>query len=465
MVVAFVVPKLHRLGSMPINQLLREQHTTAKHAYLPLLCTASLVIALLFLSSDNYQLTAIIVGAVIVLGVSSVLVGWALSKLSAQCHLFFRGPLKIAVRSIGRSPMRHSAPLTSVAIAMMAILMTVTLRGSFLDVLQIQRLENDGNFLFTGLPAQQKEPFINIIQTHGAELKGLYPTVSARLSSVNGVPIDQALQRESDTREELRSKVRLSWSPSAPDNNTMLQGSWPTIGSHEVSVEQEVMSDLGLRIGDQLVFQVGQSKISTTINSTRKYNGGESRVMFWFMFAPDTLAALDHQFLGGILIHRDPRALLGDLTKAAPQIRINNLEAQIAGIRAIMIVLTRLLNTTLLLLMIGALMVIIASSYANSASRQARLNLMRALGLQKRQCYAMNLAEQLTLGLVACSIGILGVQMIGGALFKSLFALPYQLDWTTAIVVTALISASFTLLGWLFTFRRLQQPVGVNQAS
>lgn len=461
-VVAFVLPKLQQLGSISVSSVLRGHIERPKRTYLTSLCAAVVVAAMLWISSDNAQLTMMLVGAVIFLVLLSIGFGWGLSKLSAQAHRFFRGPLKIAVRSIGRSPGRHIAPLASVSIAMMAVLMTVTLRGSFLDVLQVQMLETDGNYIYSGLPEAQRDAFTQTLADARTELKGMHPVVSARLISVNGIPIDQALKKESDTREETRSKVRLSWAQSLPENNSLVRGDWPILGSNEVSVENEVMTDLGLKLGDSLGFQIGEAVLTSTISSRREYQGGGSRMMFWFMFAPDALANFEQRLMGGLMIQNKPQSILNDLNSNFPQLRITNLERQISGIRDIMIVLTRLMNTTLSLLLGGALMVIVASSFTSAANRQSQLTLMRALGLRRVQCYAMNVVEQLTIGLVACIVGLLGVQLIAGLMFHNLFALSYELDWWRSISLTLLISGAFAILGWAFAYRNLQTPVRLS---
>jgi putative ABC transport system permease protein len=461
-VVAFVVPKLQQLSSISVSSVLRGQIDKPKRRYLTPLCAGLVVFAMLWYSSDNMQLTMMLVGAVVFLIVLSIGFGWALSKTSAQAHRLFRGPIKVAVRSIGRSPGRHITPLASVSIAMMAVLMTVTLRGSFLDVLQVQMLDIDGNYVYTGLPAQQRDNFMLAIESGSAELKGSYPTVSSRLVSINGVAIDDALTRESDTREETRSKVRLSWAENLPHNNRLLQGNWPTPGSKDVSVEYEVMSDLGLELGDKLGFQVADTLLTSTITSQREYQGGGSRMMFWFMFSEDALAPFEQHYMGGIMLDDNSQNVLSSISRNFPQVRIVDLERQITGIRDIMIVLTRLMNTTLILLLAGALMVITATSFVSASNRQRQSTLMRVIGLRRCQCYAMNITEQLVVGLVACLIGILGVQLIAGLMFQQLFALSYQLEWGSAVLVTALICATFVGLGWLFAFRQLQQPVKLS---
>ena len=162
----------------------------------------------------------------------------------------------------------------------MAVVMTVTLRGSFLDVLQVQTLEVDGNYIYNGLRTARQAEFESALQQNHIDLRGMYPTITARLVSINGVPIDEALTRESDTSEETRSKVRLSWAKTPPANNLMLEGDWPRANSREVSVEAEVMSDLGLSMGDVLGFSVGDQIIEAPISSRREYKGGGSRMMF-----------------------------------------------------------------------------------------------------------------------------------------------------------------------------------------
>lgn len=461
-VIAFVVPKLQQLGSISVTSVLRGHIEKPKRFYLTTLSASVVVFAMLWFSSDNMRLTVMLVGAVVFLIALSISFGWGLSKVSAQTHRFFRGPMKVAVRSIGRSPGRHITPLASVAIVMMAVLMTVTLRGSFLDVLQVQMLDTDGNYIFTGLPAQQHDNFVRAVEAGNAQLKGSYPTVSARLVSINGVAIDDALQNESDTREETRSKVRLSWAEQLPDNNRLLQGYWPTPGSNEVSVESEVMSDLGLEFGDQLGFEVGDALLTSTITSQREYKGGGSRMMFWFMFTPDALAPFEQHYMGGIALDDHSQNVLSTISSSFPQVRISDLERQISGIRDIMIVLTRMMNTTLMLLLAGAFMVIVATSFVSASNRQTQNSVMRAFGLRRAQCYAMNITEQLVIGLVACFVGILGVQLIAGLMFNELFALSYQLEWGNALLLTALISSAFAGLGWLFAFRQMQQAVKLS---
>jgi len=107
-VIAFVIPKLQVLGSMSVTSVLRGSIEKTNRTYLMNYATALsaslVVVGMLWFSSDNLQLTIMLVGAVVFLVVLSVGFGWGLSKVSAQAHRFFTGPIKVAIRSIGCSP-------------------------------------------------------------------------------------------------------------------------------------------------------------------------------------------------------------------------------------------------------------------------------------------------------------------------------------------------------------------------
>ena len=472
-ILVFVAPKLRALSTFPVSHVLRGITPRQSVNLLSLVLISLLSIGLLYLNSDNLKLTIMMVAAVASLILLSLVFAWCLSKLCAHTHHLFKGTSKVAIRSIGRSPQRHFASLLSISIAMMAILMTMTLRGNFIDLLQVQTIEQDGNYIYTGLSSASKKRFIDTLKENSGELKSMHPTVNARLVMVNGVATEEALNSESDTREEARSKVRLSWAVDKPNNNKLLEGKWPKIGSNEVSVEAEVMSDLGLSIGDVLSFKIGDTILNSRISSTREFQVADSRVMFWFMFAPDALANFEHTMMGGFNLNdsgfnnspESSKPILGILVTQFPSVKITNLERQISTIRTTMIALTRLMNTALLLLLGGALMLIISSSFSNAVNRQSQNVLLRAFGLQNQQLLKMNLIEHFTLSAVACAVGILGVQLIGSLMFKELFAMNYQLDWARALTLSAYIITGFVILGGLFSFRSSQQTVRLSMQS
>ncbi len=455
LVVGFVVPGLIALSRVPVTAALQQIKTNMKSAYLSSVLVGIALAVWLWLSSDNTQLTLLLIGTVMLVVFLTMLFGWTLTKLTAQWHRVFRGPTKIAIRSLGRSAHRNIAPLVTVALTVLAVLLTTTLRGSFLDTLHLQSLELDGNYIFSNLPASMEPEFRQHLATHAIELRQSHPVVRARLTHINGIEKAAYLSRESETREQARSAVNLSYADSLPANNRLLEGSWPK-SSNEVSVESEVMTDLDLKLGDTLRFAIGERHLDAKITSRREFQAGGSRMMFWFMFAPQTLQDYPQTRMGGFQAPQDTRTGLTSLTAAFPSIRVTDLAQHIDRIRATMLVLTRLMNTALGMLLVIAALSIVAAATVNAGARCIPSTVMRALGLQSRGIYSMALVEQLILAATGCLVGVIAVQLTAGLMFQNLFALHYRMDFLYLTLVVGIVLALFALIGFLAGHRQTQ---------
>ncbi|MGB0513772.1 MAG: FtsX-like permease family protein, partial [Wenzhouxiangellaceae bacterium] len=282
--------------------------------------------------------------------------------------------------------------------------------------------------------------------------------LGARLIEINGVAIDQAVRRESDSREETRSPVRLSWADTLPPNNRLTAGEWPRPGRHDVTVDSEVMSDLGLELGDELTFLIQQKPFSARISGSRGFVGGSSSVMFWFLFRPEALADFPARYMGGMQIERDATASLALLNRQFPTMRITELEQHIRRIRSIMNSLTGTIDRLMMMLMAAAAIVVMATALATSETRRKRTVLLRVLGLRRRSLRQMILLEFGGLGLMAGIVGAFSALWIGRAMFRDQFNLPFQFDWTQFVLPPLLAAVILIMLGTLFGRAGLRHP-------
>ena len=465
MLLAFVYPPLKQLEQQAPAHILRGAMQAGTHWRLTSITATVSVLGLLWYYSDNPRLTAYLAAGVLMVIIVAVVFGWLLNKLTGLSHHLTRGSLRIVLRAIGRTPSKHLATMSTLGIAVMAFSMTAVLRNNFMHAYQAQHIEHDGNYIFNSLPEEQLSAFQQMLRAQGAEPKGAYPTVDAMLMTINDVPVDSALQHESDSREEIRSPVRLSWSEKLPDNNMLIAGQWPQPGSAEVSVEAEVMTDLGLKIGDVLGFKVGQQVLTTTISSSRQYKGGGSRFMFWFMFAPDSLMAFQQARMGGFSYSADATQLLSRIGQAFPQARIVSLEQQMSRMRAIMNAMTTIMNSILVLLLSAALTVLIASAFVHQQKGQHTWLLFQAIGVKRMRLRWMILLEYTIIGSIACVVGIIAAEIIADTLFHAVFAMSFDGDSMLYGLMILITASAFALLGWLLSRISLKQPIQILQQS
>lgn len=458
-VYGFIIPKLMSLSEISIVKVLRGETALNKKILLSHVIILMIVFAFLWHYSDNVRLTLYLSIGIVMIVVGCIITGWLINKLTTQFHHLSRGHLKIVLRSLGRNPSKHISSMTTIAISVMAIIMISTLRGSFIDAFHIQRLSNDGQLLFSQLPNNQKEKLMKFSLKNTLDIKGIYPTVSARLVAINDQALDQAITQASDSREELRSPVKLSWSVNVPNNNKMLEGQWPVTAQHGVSVEQEVMSDLGLKMGDSLTFNIDGQTLNTTITSRRSFKSGGSRFMFWFMFSPDALAAFDHQYMGGIALpdknHQQKQQAISELNSHFPQVLFVNLSDIIERTAAIMHAITTLMYVVLMILLIAAVTVIAASAMVNLNHKKHHL--MSTLGVTQWRIYLMKITQQGLISIVSCLIGILCAQLIAGLIFDQMFSMSYQPDVLQNMIIACSITLCFILFGLFLSIKTQKQ--------
>ncbi|MFU8832471.1 MAG: ABC transporter permease, partial [Wenzhouxiangella sp.] len=455
---AFVFPRLHALAKVPPAAAL-----TGSFAIRPRIAGTVLAATicgglLLWLLSDNAQLTGILGSAVIIIVTAAWILGWLIGTLAGQTYRFTQGWLRVALRSLGRSAGRQAVPMATIALAVMTFLSTTMLRDGLLDTYHEQRFTHDGNYLFSGLPGTAMQPFREFVAARDLDLRGLYPSVRARLTAINDIPIEKALDRESDTREEARSPVRLSYAEATPANNTLHEGRWPASGSGSVSVDAEVMSDMGLEIGDTLTFAVGDVKLRATISSRRGYIGGGSSFMFWFMFAPDALEALPQEYLGGFHLAGDSRATLAALSAAFPNVVVTELEQHLSRVRVMMSAITRTMNALIGLLLLAAAMVLAATAVVAADDKRRAGGLLRAIGASSGQIRRMWLVERAMVGFASALIGVLGAHVVAELVFRHQFGMSYAMDWLNYIIVPLAFAGAFAMLEHIFSNRSLRRP-------
>lgn len=99
-----------------------------------------------------------------------------------------------------------------------------------------------------------------------------------RLTHINGQEAKQYAQNGEESSDALRRELNLTWAEQLPDYNPILQGEWQS--QNGVSVEQEVASDLRLKLGDTLTFMINSQTVSAQVNTIRQVEWREMKPNF-----------------------------------------------------------------------------------------------------------------------------------------------------------------------------------------
>ena len=116
----------------------------------------------------------------------------------------------------------------------------------------------------------------------------------ARLQSINGVPVAELVPEQDeesrDRRWVLTREQRLTSMATLPEDNIIIDGAlWSDKSRPEVSVERDFATDLGVAVGDSVVFNVQGVPLELLVSSIRTVEWERFSINFFLVVEPGVL--------------------------------------------------------------------------------------------------------------------------------------------------------------------------------
>jgi putative ABC transport system permease protein len=317
------------------------------------------------------------------------------------------------------------------------------------------------NVLFFDVQGDQGAPLDSLIRAKGFTVVQQTPMVPMKISSINGVP---AAKLETDTTNgrrrrpgwAARREFRSTFRDSLVASEKVTQGTFHTGGSRapllpEVSVDKGIAQDLGLRIGDTIVWDVQSVLVPTRVTSFREVNWTRFEPNFFVVFESRALRDAPKQFI----VLADVR---GDTAVAKLQRDVVTRFPNVASLDLTLIqqtvgkVLDKVTTAIRFMAALSLALGIPVLFSAVSATRRERLRegvLLKVLGATRRQVGRIMLAEYLLLGALGSLVGV--VLSVGGAwgLMRYVFKQPFLPALLPALLVALLMIAIAVSIGML----------------
>ena len=252
------------------------------------------------------------------------------------------------------------------------------------------------------------------LETAGAESLDSVEVVMARLRSINSVPVaDLVPERGEDTGDRrwvLTREQRLTSLEKLPEDNVIVDGSlWSVPDRAEVSIEQDFAADLGVGVGDTVVFDVQGVPIELLVSSIRTVEWERFSINFFLVVEP---GVLDEAPRFRIAAARLPEAgeipVQDGLAAAYPNVTMLRIREVLDKVVAVLQQLgfgVRLLGA----FTVFAGIAILAGAVSASAVRRGRqVALYKTLGMTRAQVVGVFGVEYALVGLVAGVIGTFG---------------------------------------------------------
>ena len=321
-------------------------------------------VVLLFWIAQNFKLAGIILGAfiggVILFGGVGYFLARYLGELFAN-RVRFPAGIRFAAQRFKGKPQFAAQQITTLAVAMMALLLLIVLQIDVLGAWRSSIPQNSPNRFLLNIQPDQKEGVLQLLTTTQAQLDfDLYPMIRGRLVRINQREVSSKDYQADNAKRLIDREFNLSYADKVPQKNQIVDGVWFSPGQDikQVSIESGLMKTLQLRLGDVLEFDVAGLRYEAKITSVRKLDWNTMRVNFFAMTPSELLSDAPQSWIVAYRQEQNQRMDM-DIIAAYPNITVVDTEQSLAQASSVLMQLVFAIQILFLLTLIAGLLVLL----------------------------------------------------------------------------------------------------------
>jgi putative ABC transport system permease protein len=463
LLLALQIPSFIQLSRAALLSLIRNPGE-ASYVWHRLFWSLASVTLLAAAYSDNWLLTGMTLAAIAVALILMVVLTWTVIRLGELWGRRRTGLLPFAFFMMRQRLFAKSAQVLGLGLCGLLLLFTLMLMRDLGTTMESHGRSHDGNLLISEAQADQIDGVKRWATETGSSLRSLRPFVSAQLVAVNGKSLADHIEKPSDSLATLKEPIRLHWTDSIPANNRLVGGEWWPQGSdnwQQISVEPEVMTDMGFNYGDKLVYQINGKAYEFTLVASHAYMPGGGSITFWFQVPHSARTRIEAPtlYMGSMELPAPAWDALAGLWRQYPSLVLVPLRELTERFDRTLGIVTKVTTGYATMLLLLALFVLAASVSGFSADDRQKNGLLMSMGLKDRDCLQLNFYDWGVTALIAATGAVAGTWSAGLLIYQSQFNLTYKPDalWVT-MIVAAMVTA-VCLVGYLACRRSLNVSV------
>ncbi|HVH39425.1 MAG TPA: FtsX-like permease family protein [Gemmatimonadaceae bacterium] len=334
----------------------------------------------------------------------------------------------------------------------------VLVQANLLKSFELSASASRGNLVFFDVQVDQRERLDSLIVAGGHEVVSVTPIVTMRFAGANGYDATQyAASRALPNRYwALRREYRSTYRDSLVPTETLKAGAWFTANApgdsvFEVSMEDEIATDLKLQLGDTTTWDVQGVPVKARLTSLRTVDWGRFEPNFFAVFEPGAISRAPKQYVMIASVESDAAVALlqRDAVRAFPN--VSSIDLSLVR-RTITQMVDKVTLTVRFLALFSLAMGIPVLFSAVAATRRDRLRegvLLKTLGATRGQIGRILLAEYALLGVLGSLTGMLLAFVGAWALVTFVFEGTFAPAPGPALAIAAAMTALAVSIGFL----------------
>ncbi len=448
LLVGFALPSLATLRrSPPLRVLRHDLEPPPVGALLTYACAVVAVGLLVYWSVRDLKLVVVIIGGSLVIAALLYFAGRLLVALLSRFRSSVGVSWRYGLANVARRGQLSAIQVVAFGLGLMVLLFLTFVRNDLLSDWRGSLAENAPNRFLINIQPHELESVQSILAKYELDDADFVPLVRARMTHINGqdvtqIDFDQSMERG---RGFVRREANLSFANRLQEGNEVVSGEfWSAdhTGPPEVSVDEEVMRDLNLEIGDTLTYIVAGEPLTAEITSARLIQWDSFLPNFFMVFSPGALDDYPKTYVSGLFVNRDNQRVVLELARAHPSVSAIDMGAIIRQVKTVIDRAATAVQAVFFLTLFAGLVVLFAAVQSTLDERRYESALLRTFGARSSTVVAGIAAEFLALGIAAGILAALGASALGYVAATQLFNLDYRFDailWIAGIVGGALL--------------------------
>ncbi|MEN8131258.1 MAG: FtsX-like permease family protein, partial [Pseudomonadota bacterium] len=338
--IGFTLPPMLRLGSVPPLRVLRKDLTAPPPSYWISGLCAFLAIALLMWWQAGDSRLAVWV-------ISATLATLVLLLTTARAMVLLLRPLRqrsgtlwrYALAGLARNPGLSAIQLTGFGLGMLAILLLATVRMDLLAAWQRTIPAEAPNQFLINIQSHEVPDLERFLEARQLDVAGIYPMLRARLTHINGTAVSPDDYGSDRAKRLVAREFNLSWAGMLQQGNQIVAGHWwgdKRSGDSIFSVEQGLAQSLGVRMDDELNFNLAGLSIRGRVGSLRTVRWDSFQPNFFVIGTPGLLQDYPATYITSFYLPPGQEKRISELIARFPAVTIIDTRAIIQQIREMM---------------------------------------------------------------------------------------------------------------------------------
>lgn len=330
-------------------------------------------------------------------------------------------------------------------------------QSSLLNQVEFVGNENQSNTILFDIQPPQKEGIIKLTRNNGLNPQQVVPIITCRIGELNGKTIYEIQQDTTDAIPNwaITREYRVTYRDSIHSSEELIEGKLQHISNDTVyvTISKGMHENLGVKVGDSVVFDIQGVPIKTYISGIRDVDWPKDPPNFIFVFPNGVLEEAPQIFVLTTRINSKNMAsrYQRQLVALFPNVSLIDLSLVLSTINEFFDKVSFVIRFMALFSVLTGL-VVLAGAVINSKYLRLRENvLLRTIGAVSSQIIKMTILEYVYLGFFAAMTGLILSLLSGWLLATYFFEVIFLPDYMNLVYLLLTIILLTVIVGWLNT--------------